>query len=237
MGGVRRGPVLGDRRDGTDTHEQAVADDDVVEHFDAEQIAGFDEALRQFEILWARLRITAGMIVRQDDRPGVRGERSGRSGAYRPARHSASRGARGASRSPHALPSGTACRRSRRPDWPIASRGLPPRRTSRRPRAQIDRLAGFIQLRPYSNTSSWSRRPTAFGRSPTALPSAPRSRSTRSTLPTGSFREVTLSIVFRQRRCDRVSRASSWWVTTRGDGRTDIVASMAPGGAGWGRRV
>src|SRR5882672_4355380 len=48
-----------------------VTDDDVVEHFHAEQRAGINEAAGQLDVVSAWDRIAAGMVVRQDDRRGV----------------------------------------------------------------------------------------------------------------------------------------------------------------------
>ena len=52
----------------------AVAEDHVVEDADAEEFAGVAQALRELDVLCARCRIPARMIVSQEDRRGVAGD-------------------------------------------------------------------------------------------------------------------------------------------------------------------
>lgn len=46
-------------------------DDDVVDHFHAQQIAGFDQCLRHLDVLVARSQRASGMIVRNDHCNGI----------------------------------------------------------------------------------------------------------------------------------------------------------------------
>ena len=49
-----------------------VADDDVIEHVNTEELPRLNKTLRQRVVIGARRRITARVIVRQDDRRSVR---------------------------------------------------------------------------------------------------------------------------------------------------------------------
>src|ERR1043166_3118335 len=55
-------------------HHPAAGDEDVIKDPDTEQLTGLDEALGDGEILVARLRVTGGMVVNEDDRGGRGGE-------------------------------------------------------------------------------------------------------------------------------------------------------------------
>ena len=57
-------------------HVATIADDDVVEHVHADQLAGINESSRERHVVRAWRRVAARVIVRHDDRGGVRQERS-----------------------------------------------------------------------------------------------------------------------------------------------------------------
>jgi len=65
-----------------ETHVRAIADDDVVEEFYAGQLARSDESTRERDVVGAWRRVAARVIVRHDDRGGVR-QTSSRSRAPR----------------------------------------------------------------------------------------------------------------------------------------------------------
>ena len=56
-------------------HVGMVADDDVIEDVDAEEFACCREASRDLVVLWARRRVSAGVIVREDYGRRVREDR------------------------------------------------------------------------------------------------------------------------------------------------------------------
>ena len=53
------------------TYVRVIPDDEVIQHFDAQQAARLHEPVGQGDVLRARLRIAAGMVVHQHDGRGA----------------------------------------------------------------------------------------------------------------------------------------------------------------------